>query len=105
MEVIREVNRFALRGVVQSYSRKVQSEYNSTKTYFQRQKKRLKEAHEEKLYILEKDDILPNGVTKLVKIYIATKRKLKLGIRWQDGTEIRGLSPILCLKLICRTPR
>ncbi len=33
----------------------------------------------EKLHILEKDDILPNGVVKLVKIYIATKENLKVG--------------------------
>ena len=32
-----------------------------------------------KIEILEKDDILPSGVVKLVKVYIATKRKLKVG--------------------------
>jgi DNA-directed RNA polymerase beta subunit len=90
-KVIREVNRFALRGVVQSYARKVQSEYNSSKTYFQRQKKRLKDAHEEKLNILEKDDILPNGVTKLVKIYIATKRKLKVGDKMAGRHGNKGI--------------
>jgi len=90
-EVIMDVNRFALRSVVQSYDNKVQSEYNSTKTYFQRQKKRLKEAHEEKLNILEKDDILPNGVTKLVKIYIATKRKLKVGDKMAGRHGNKGI--------------
>ncbi len=90
-DVIKDINRFALRGVVQSYSSKIQSEYNSTKNYFQRQKKRLKEAHEEKLYILEKDDILPNGVTKLVKIYIATKRKLKVGDKMAGRHGNKGI--------------
>ncbi len=91
IDVIKDINRFALRGVVQSYSSKIQSEYNSTKNYFQRQKKRLKEAHEEKLYILEKDDILPNGVTKLVKIYIATKRKLKVGDKMAGRHGNKGI--------------
>ncbi len=89
--VIKNINRFALRGVVQAYGSKIQSEYNSTKNYFQRQKKKLKEAHEEKLYILEKDDILPNGVIKLVKIYIATKRKLKVGDKMAGRHGNKGI--------------
>jgi DNA-directed RNA polymerase beta subunit len=91
VDVILNVNRFALRNVVQSYSQKVQSEYNSAKTYFQRQKKKLKDAHEEKLHILEKDDILPNGVIKLVKIYIATKRKLKVGDKMAGRHGNKGI--------------
>ena len=90
-EVILEVNRFALRSVVQSYDSAVQSEYNGTKNYFQRQKKKLKDAHEEKLHILEKDDILPNGVTKLVKVYIATKRKLKVGDKMAGRHGNKGI--------------
>ncbi len=89
--VIKNINRFALRSVVQAYGSKIQSEYNSTKNYFQRQKKKLKEAHEEKLYILEKDDILPNGVIKLVKIYIATKRKLKVGDKMAGRHGNKGI--------------
>jgi len=91
VDVILNVNRFALRSVVQSYSQKVQAEYNSAKTYFQRQKKKLKDAHEEKLHILEKDDILPNGVIKLVKIYIATKRKLKVGDKMAGRHGNKGI--------------
>ncbi|NPA60781.1 MAG: DNA-directed RNA polymerase subunit beta, partial [Epsilonproteobacteria bacterium] len=91
LEVIQDINRFALRSIVQSYSAKVQSEYNITKNSFQRQKKRLKESHEEKLTILEKDDILPNGVVKLVKIYIATKRKLKVGDKMAGRHGNKGI--------------
>ena len=89
--VIKEVNRFALRGVVQSYSDDVQKEYESLKNYFLKQKKRLKNDHEEKLTILEKDDILPSGVTKLVKIYIATKRKLKVGDKMAGRHGNKGI--------------
>ena len=90
-EAIKEVNRFALRGVVQSYSDAVQNEYESLKNYFLKQKKRLKVDHEEKLSVLEKDDILPSGVTKLVKIYIATKRKLKVGDKMAGRHGNKGI--------------
>jgi DNA-directed RNA polymerase beta subunit len=89
--VIKEVNRFALGGVVQSYSAQAQKEYESLKNYFLKQKKRLKNEHEEKLMVLEKDDILPSGVTKLVKIYIATKRKLKVGDKMAGRHGNKGI--------------
>ncbi|MFT7823972.1 MAG: DNA-directed RNA polymerase subunit beta [Sulfurimonas sp.] len=90
-EVIKEVNRFALRGVVQSYTAEVQKEYEVLKNYFLKQKKRLKTEHEEKLSVLEKDDILPSGVTKLVKVYIATKRKLKVGDKMAGRHGNKGI--------------
>jgi len=89
--IIKEVNRFALGGVVQSFSSEVQSEYETLKNYFLKQKKKLKTAHEEKLMVLEKDDILPSGVTKLVKIYIATKRKLKVGDKMAGRHGNKGI--------------
>ena len=90
-DVIREINRFALKGVVQSYDSEIQGEYESLKSYFLKQKKRLKTEHEEKLSVLEKDDILPSGVTKLVKIYIATKRKLKIGDKMAGRHGNKGI--------------
>ena len=90
-DILKTVNRFALRGVVQSYSNSVQNEYESLKNYFLKQKKRLKIEHEEKLSVLEKDDILPSGVTKLVKIYIATKRKLKVGDKMAGRHGNKGI--------------
>jgi len=91
VETIKGVNRFALRGVVQFYADDVQNEYESLKNYFLKQKKKLKVEHEEKLSILEKDDILPSGVTKLVKIYIATKRKLKVGDKMAGRHGNKGI--------------
>jgi len=90
-DTIRDVNRFALRGVVQSFSTAIQNEYEALKNYFLRQKKRLKTDHEEKLTILEKDDILPSGVTKLVKVYVATKRKLKVGDKMAGRHGNKGI--------------
>ncbi|WP_200763229.1 DNA-directed RNA polymerase subunit beta [Nitrosophilus alvini] len=90
-EELSEINRFALNALVKSYSKEVQEEYNRLKTYFQNEKRKLTEEHEEKLSILEKDDILPSGVVKLVKVYIATKRKLKVGDKMAGRHGNKGI--------------
>ena len=90
-EVIENINRFALRSLVKSYAPEVQEEYDRLKNSFLAQKQRLKEEHEEKLAILEKDDILPNGVAKVVKVYIATKRKIKVGDKMAGRHGNKGI--------------
>ncbi len=85
------LNPFALSTLIKSYSKEVQSRYEQIKTNFLEQKKTLGEEHEEKLSILEKDDILPSGVVKLVKIYIATKRKLKVGDKMAGRHGNKGI--------------
>ena len=88
---LEKVNRFAINSIIKSYAKEVESEYKELKTYFQNEKKKLKEEHDEKLDILEKDDILPSGVVKLVKIYIATKRKLKVGDKMAGRHGNKGI--------------
>ncbi|NPA28084.1 MAG: DNA-directed RNA polymerase subunit beta, partial [Epsilonproteobacteria bacterium] len=90
-EVIESISRFALRSLVKSYSKEVQDEYERLKNSFLKQKQRLKQEHEEKLAILEKDDILPNGVAKVVKVYIATKRKIKVGDKMAGRHGNKGI--------------
>jgi len=90
-EEFEKVNRFALNKILTHYSKEVQDEYSNLKAYFQEEKKRLREEHEEKLAVLEKDDILPSGVTKLVKVYIATKRKLKVGDKMAGRHGNKGI--------------
>ncbi len=90
-DTIKTTNRFALRSIVQSFDDNVQNEYEAIKNYFLKQKKRLKTEHEEKLSIIEKDDILPSGVTKLVKVYVATKRKLKVGDKMAGRHGNKGI--------------
>jgi DNA-directed RNA polymerase subunit beta len=85
------VNRFALNVLVKAFDDEVQSEYEQLKTYFQNEKKKLKEEHDEKLNIIEKDDILPSGVVKLVKVYIATKRKIKVGDKMAGRHGNKGI--------------
>lgn len=84
-------NPFTLSILLKSYSKEVQARYEQIKTNFLEQKKTLGEEHEEKLSILEKDDILPSGVVKLVKIYIATKRKLKVGDKMAGRHGNKGI--------------
>ena len=94
-EDIEGSNRFALNSFVDAYSKNVQKEYNDIKNNFQNEKKKLKEEHDEKIEILEKDDILPNGVVKLVKVYIATKRKLKVGDKMAGRHGNKGIASII----------
>ncbi|WP_373069950.1 DNA-directed RNA polymerase subunit beta [Sulfurimonas sp.] len=88
---LENVNRFAMNAIVKSFSEDIQNEYNKTKNYFQKQKRIFRDEHEEKLTILEKDDILPNGVVKYVKVYIATKRKLKVGDKMAGRHGNKGI--------------
>lgn len=73
------------------YSKKVKEEYEKLRAAFQDQKKKFKEELDLKLDIIEKDDILPSGVVKLVKVYIATKRKLKVGDKMSGRHGNKGI--------------
>ncbi len=90
-EELEKVNRFALNSIIKKYSDEVQKKFSEIKLYFQQEKKQLRLNHDEKLAILEKDDILPSGVTKLVKVYIATKRKLKVGDKMAGRHGNKGI--------------
>ncbi|NDJ27505.1 DNA-directed RNA polymerase subunit beta [Campylobacter sp. MIT 12-8780] len=88
---LKKINRFILNSLVKAYPKTIQKQYEDLKNHFQNEKKKLKAEHDEKLEILEKDDILPSGVVKLVKIYIATKRKLKVGDKMAGRHGNKGI--------------
>ena len=90
-EELSQINRFALNALVKSYSKEVQEKYNKIKTHFQNEKRKLTQEHEEKLDILEREDILQSGVVKLVKVFIATKRKLKVGDKMAGRHGNKGI--------------
>ena len=92
---LKEVNRFAMNTIVKAFADDIQEKYNQTKNHFQKEKKKFRDEHEEKLSILEKDDILPNGVVKFVKVYIATKRKLKVGDKMAGRHGNKGIVSII----------
>ncbi len=85
------INRFALNSLVKSYEKEVQTTFEEVKTHFRSEKEQLRLDFEEKLSILEKDDILPSGVVKLVKVYVATKRKLKVGDKMAGRHGNKGI--------------
>ncbi len=85
------INRFALNSLVKHFSKDVQKEFDTIKNHFRDQKEQLRIDIEEKLNILEKDDILPSGVVKLVKVYVATKRKLKVGDKMAGRHGNKGI--------------
>ncbi|RXJ87822.1 DNA-directed RNA polymerase subunit beta [Arcobacter sp. CECT 8985] len=91
LDVLSNVNRFAMKKVVASYDKDVQTEYNDIKEHFIKQKSTLREEHEEKLQVLEHDDILPSGVIKQVKVYVATKRKIKVGDKMAGRHGNKGI--------------
>ncbi len=88
---LENMNRFAINTLVRSFDSKVQAEYEKIKTHFRKQKERLKADFDDKVSILEKDDILPSGVVKLVKVYVATKRKLKVGDKMSGRHGNKGI--------------
>lgn len=92
---LEHMNRFAINTLVRSFDAKVQAEYEKIKTHFRKQKEKLKADFDEKVSILEKDDILPSGVVKLVKVYIATKRKLKIGDKMSGRHGNKGIVSII----------
>jgi len=91
VEELQNINRFMLRSIIQAYSPEVQKRYEGIKNKFLKKKRELKQEHEDKLQVLEKDDILPNGVTKRIKVYIATKRKIKVGDKMAGRHGNKGI--------------
>jgi len=90
-DTLANVNRFAMKKVVASYGKDVEKKYNDIKEHFIKQKSELREDHEEKLQTLEHDDILPSGVIKQVKVYVATKRKIKVGDKMAGRHGNKGI--------------
>jgi DNA-directed RNA polymerase subunit beta len=91
LEDLANVNRFAMKKVVASFDKNVQKQYNTIKNHFIKEKTILREEHEEKLNILEHDDVLPSGVIQQVKVYIATKRKIKVGDKMAGRHGNKGI--------------
>jgi len=91
MEEIKSGNRFALNSLSKAFNRKITKEYERIKTHFQEEKEKLRTEHEEKINVLEKDDILSNGVVKKILVYIATKRKLKVGDKMAGRHGNKGI--------------
>ena len=91
LDILMNVNRFAMKKVVSSYPKEIEKTYNDIKEHFIKQKAHLRDEHEDKLQVLEHDDILSSGVIKQVKVYIATKRKIKVGDKMAGRHGNKGI--------------
>ncbi len=95
VEEIKKANRFSLNSLAKCFSRTILREFEKIKANFHDEKEKLRTEHEEKISILEKDDVLPNGVVKKVLVYIATKRKLKVGDKMAGRHGNKGIVSII----------
>jgi DNA-directed RNA polymerase beta subunit len=91
VNILREINKFILLSIVDKYDDNAQNEFNSIKNRFQNEKERIREDYEEKIEIIDRDDILASGVAKVVKVYIATKRKIKVGDKMAGRHGNKGI--------------
>jgi DNA-directed RNA polymerase beta subunit len=90
-DILKTINKFLLLSVVEKYDEDIKSKFEDIKNRFQKEKERIRKDYEDKLEIIERDDILPNGVAKVVKVYIATKRKLKVGDKMAGRHGNKGI--------------
>jgi DNA-directed RNA polymerase subunit beta len=89
--LLENINRFALTNLAKCFDKDVKLAYEKIKNHSQEQKRMLTEELRDKLQTLEKDDILASGVVKVVKVYIATKRKLKVGDKMAGRHGNKGI--------------
>jgi DNA-directed RNA polymerase beta subunit len=91
-EELEKIGRFPLsRNVERFYSKKVFDKFKKIKEHFQEEKEKLTQEHDDRLQALEKEDTLPNGTLKKVVVYIATKRKLKVGDKMAGRHGNKGI--------------
>jgi len=90
-EILLEQNRFKLNAIATSYSKEIEKKYTTIKNKSIEQKTKLREELEEKFHVLDKDDILPNGVSKVVKVYIGSKKRLKVGDKMAGRHGNKGI--------------
>jgi len=63
----------------------------------------IEELYQEKIAKLTKGDELPPGVIKMVKVYVAIKRKLMVGDKMAGRHGNKGVVSAFCRAKTCRT--
>jgi len=94
-EELQNINRFLLLSLVEYFDEETQKEFENVKAKYQKEKEKIRRDYDEKLEVLERDDILPNGVAKMVKVYIANKRKIKVGDKMAGRHGNKGIVSII----------
>ncbi|MRJ06989.1 MAG: DNA-directed RNA polymerase subunit beta [Epsilonproteobacteria bacterium] len=94
-EKLEKMNIFHLLTLLNRYDEKVRFKFEKLKKKYQKEKEEIRRERDEKLEVLERDDILPNGVAKMVKVYIANKRKIKVGDKMAGRHGNKGIVSII----------
>ena len=94
-EELVNINKFLLLSMVEYFDKETAKEFEKIKLKYQKEKDNIRKEYDEKIEILERDDILPNGVAKVVKVYIANKRKIKVGDKMAGRHGNKGIVSII----------
>ncbi|QCT93647.1 DNA-directed RNA polymerase subunit beta [Caminibacter mediatlanticus TB-2] len=94
-EELQNINKFLLLSLVEYYDEETKREFEEIKSKYQKEKENIRKEYDEKIEVLERDDILPNGVAKMVKVYIANKRKIKVGDKMAGRHGNKGIVSII----------
>ena len=94
-EDLKDINKFLLLSLVEYFDKNTKQEFETIKTKYQNEKENIRHEYDEKIEVLERDDILPNGVAKMVKVYIANKRKIKVGDKMAGRHGNKGIVSII----------
>ncbi|WP_024790445.1 DNA-directed RNA polymerase subunit beta [Lebetimonas sp. JH292] len=89
------INKFLLLSLVENYDENTSKEFEKITNKYLKEKDNIRQDYDEKIEILERDDILPNGVAKMVKVYIANKRKIKVGDKMAGRHGNKGIVSII----------
>jgi DNA-directed RNA polymerase beta subunit len=94
-EELLNINKFLLLSLVEYYDEETKKEFENIKNKYLKEKDNIRKGYDEKIEVLERDDILPNGVAKMVKVYIANKRKIKVGDKMAGRHGNKGIVSII----------
>jgi DNA-directed RNA polymerase beta subunit len=92
---LENINKFLLLSLIEYFDEKTAGEFENIKAKYLNEKDNIRKEYDEKLEVLERDDILPNGVAKVVKVYIANKRKIKVGDKMAGRHGNKGIVSVI----------
>jgi DNA-directed RNA polymerase subunit beta len=94
-EELLNMNKFLILSLIENYDEDTKKEFEKITNKYLKEKDNIRKDYDEKIEILERDDILPNGVAKMVKVYIANKRKIKVGDKMAGRHGNKGIVSII----------
>ncbi len=94
-EELVNINKFLLLSLIEYFDESTINEFENIKAKYLNEKDNIRREYDEKIEVLERDDILPNGVAKMVKVYIANKRKIKVGDKMAGRHGNKGIVSII----------